>query len=247
MSHGGHCRGGARLRDFADQAAIAIANARLYDQAKTLAAVQERQRLARELHDAVSQTLFSANVIAESLPRLLERNPDKARDGLAHLHQLTRAALAEMRTLLLELRPAGLTEKPLNELIHQLVESVTSRTHLLFSFSIDDQQTLPGDVQVALYRITQEALNNVVRHSHAREGWVDLRLSAEKVEISILDDGRGFDPTQILPDHYGVGIMGERAEGIGASFKIDSWIGKGTEVSVDWSRESSDHDTARST
>ncbi len=145
---------------FANQAAIAIENARLHEQAQGLAAVEERQRLARELHDAVSQTLFSASLSAEVLPRLWERNQDEGRRCLDELHRLTRGALAEMRALLLELRPAALTEVGLGDLLHQLAEAITNRARLPVKLAVDRPCPLPPDVQVALYRIAQEALNN---------------------------------------------------------------------------------------
>jgi signal transduction histidine kinase len=134
------------------------------------------------------------------------------------------------------LRPAGLTEKTLGDLIRQLIESVNNRTHMLLSFTVEGQQALPGDVQVALYRITQEAVNNIIRHSHASEGWVEVKMSPDQVDICIRDNGRGFDPHQVLPDHYGVAIMHERADAIGARFGLDSQIDKGTEVNIGWSR-----------
>ena len=115
---------------LADQLAIAIENAHLYEQAQELATVQERQRLARDLHDAVSQTLFSASLIAEVLPRLWERNPDEGRKRLEEIRQLTRGALAEMRTLLLELSPAALVDADLGDLLRQLAESITGRARI---------------------------------------------------------------------------------------------------------------------
>jgi len=115
---------------FATQAAVAIENARLYKQAQELAAIQERQRLARDLHDSVSQSLFSASLSAEVLPRLWERQPEEGRRCLAELHRLTRGALAEMRTLLLELRPTALVETALGDLLSQLAEAIAGRARL---------------------------------------------------------------------------------------------------------------------
>src|SRR5690606_27738926 len=112
-----------RLQAFAGLAAIALQNALFYDQAQELAALEERQRLARNLHDAVSQMLFSASVIAEALPHLWERDPERVRPQLAELHKLTRGALAEMRMLLMELRPTALQEAELNELLQQLTDA----------------------------------------------------------------------------------------------------------------------------
>lgn len=219
---------------FADQAALAIENARLRDQAEQTAAAAERSRLARELHDAVTQTLFSASLIAEVVPRLWERNPEVGRQRLEELRQLTRGALAEMRTLLLELRPATLTEVSLNDLLRQLAEAITSRIRVPLSLHLDDQRPLPPDVQVALYRITQEALNNVAKHAGANHVVVNLRHQPNGIELYISDDGRGFKPEGIPPDSLGLGIMRERAESIGAKLTIESEIGSGTQVAVVW-------------
>ncbi|MBN1135054.1 MAG: GAF domain-containing protein [Anaerolineae bacterium] len=234
---------------FASQAAVAMENTRLYRQAQSLAATEERQRLARDLHDAVSQTLFSASLIAEVLPRLWERSPAEGQRSLAELHQLTRGALAEMRTLLLELRPAALLEANLAELLRQLVEATASRSRLPIEQLMDKPPSLPPDVQVNLYRIAQEALSNIAKHSGASHATVSLRClshadsagegqeAAAPIELSIADDGRGFDLTAVQPDSLGLGIMRERAEGIGAKLTIRSQIGQGTQVTVLWPGE----------
>ena len=161
---------------FADQAAIAIENARLYEEAHQVAASQERSRLARDLHDAVTQTLFSASLIAEVLPGLWENDPAEGRQLLGELRQLTRGALAEMRTLLLELRPAALVEANLGDLLRQLAESVSGRSGIPVAVSLEGCPVpdLPAEVHVALYRIAQEALNNVVKHAQAHR--VEIRL-----------------------------------------------------------------------
>jgi signal transduction histidine kinase len=222
---------------FADQAAIAIENARLYEQAQELAAVQERQRLARDLHDAVTQTLFSASLIAEVLPRLWERNADEGRRRLEELRQLTRGALAEMRTLLLELRPAALTEVGLGDLLRQLTEAITGRARVPITLIVEGQCPLPPDVQVALYRIAQEALNNIAKHSGATEATVTLHCQPDQVELCIRDNGRGFDQARVSPDRLGLGIMRERAESVGATFAIESRVGHGTRITVVWKDE----------
>jgi signal transduction histidine kinase len=162
---------------FADQAAIAIENARLYEEAQQLAATQERSRLARDLHDAVTQTLFSASLIAEVLPALWESDHAEGRQLLGELRHLTRGALAEMRTLLLELRPAALVEANLGDLLRQLAESVSGRSGIPVIVSLEGCPVpdLPDDVHVALYRIAQEALNNVVKHAQATRVAVTLR------------------------------------------------------------------------
>ncbi len=221
---------------FANQAAVAMENARLYEQAQTLAALEERQRLARDLHDAVSQTLFSASLSADVLPRLWERDRVEGRRCLEEVHRLTRGALAEMRTLLLELRPAALVETELGDLLGQLAEAITTRARVPVSVTADGRCTLPPEVQVAVYRIAQETLNNVAKHAEASQARVALRCVGERdrLELRISDDGRGFDANCVRPDCLGLGIMRERAEAIGAEFKIDSRIGQGSQVVVVW-------------
>jgi two-component system nitrate/nitrite sensor histidine kinase NarX len=248
---------------FANQAAMAMENARLYEQAQELAAMQERQRLARDLHDAVSQTLFSASLSAEVLPRLWERQPEAGRQCLEELRQLNRGALAEMRTLLLELRPTALTETALGDLLGQLTEAFTSRTRVPVTLSVEGHAPLPPEVQVALYRIAQETLNNVTKHAEASQAMLSLRFLTHptypspvrggvggevlRVELCISDDGRGFDPQAIPPQRLGVGIMRERAEAIGAALSIESQVGQpalgipgGTRVMVVWEEKTED-------
>ena len=145
------------------------------------AVAAERNRLARDLHDAVTQTLFSASLIAEVLPRLWERNPAEAERRLEELRQLTRGALAEMRTLLLELRPAALMEVELADLLRQLTEAITGRARVSVALTVEGYHPLSPDVRVALYRIAQETLNNVAKHAGANQAVVNLRY--EEAEI----------------------------------------------------------------
>ena len=219
---------------LADQVAIAIENIRLYEQAQELAAMEERQRLARDLHDAVAQTLFSANMIANVLPHLWERNPVEGKQHLEELRKLTQGALAEMRMLLLELRPTALTEIGLSDLVRQLSEAITSRTQVPITLKTEGECTLTPDVQVALYHIAQEALNNIAKHARASEATVSLRCQSERVELLIHDNGCGFNSEGTSPDHLGLSIMSDRAKAIGASLKIESQVGCGTQVAVVW-------------
>jgi two-component system nitrate/nitrite sensor histidine kinase NarX len=230
--------GGDELRLFtalAQRAALAIEKAQLYEQAQELAVVEERQRLARDLHDAVTQTLFSASLIAEVLPRIWERNPDEGRRRLGEVRELARGALAEMRTLLLELRPLALVEAELGDLLRQLAEAITGRARVPVAVEVQgDHSWMTPDVKVALYRIAQEALNNVAKYSKASRATVSLCGGPRWVELQISDDGCGFDVDSIPLDHLGVGIMRERAEAIGATLAIESEVGRGTEVVAVW-------------
>jgi signal transduction histidine kinase len=224
-------------------------SARLYEHAEESAVAAERNRLARDLHDAVTQTLFSSSLIAEVLPRIWERNPEEGRRRLQELRELSRGALAEMRTLLLELRPSALAEAGLGDLLRQLAESITGRARVPVALHVEGECKLDAEVKVALYRIAQEALNNVAKHAGATQATITLRcLSSpggegvgvragepeERVELAIRDDGTGFDPGTIAPNSLGLGIMRERAEAIGARLAIESVPGEGTQVSVTW-------------
>lgn len=219
---------------FADHTSLAIENARLYEQASEAAAAAERNRLARELHDAVTQTLFSTSLIAEVLPMLWERNRPEGERRLRELRQLTRGALAEMRTLLLELRPTSLLEADFKELLKQLTEALGGRG--LVNIELDFEMTAapPADVKVALYRITQEALNNVLKHARASHVTVSGYCHAGNIELSICDDGQGFDVEAVPQNHLGLTIMRERTEAIGGTLSIDSTVGEGTRIRVRW-------------
>ena len=209
------------------------ANERLRAKAAQDAVTAERTRLARDLHDAVTQTLFSATLIADVLPDLWRINPADGLRRLEELHQLNRGALAEMRTLLVELRPNALVEVPLPTLLRQLGEALAGRARLSIQVSAEGERRLPADVQIGLYRIAQEALNNVVKHAKATQAVVTLRLS-ETVRLTVADNGAGFDPSTVTADHLGLRIMHERAEAIMARLSVYSEPGEGTQISVTW-------------
>ncbi len=199
-----------------------------------LAAIKERQRLARELHDSVSQTLFTANVMAESALRQWDINPQKARTLVEEVQHLTSSATAEMRILLLELRPVSLTQIDFQQLIEQLIQAQRAKHHVQATFNCDTVPELSPDVQIALYRITQEALNNMIKHSRALTCAVEVNCDADGIKISVQDNGRGFDVATASSTSFGLSIMHERAEAIGAEFQIDSSPGHGTHICVTW-------------
>jgi signal transduction histidine kinase len=223
---------------FADQAALAIANAYLREQAEETAVATERSRLARELHDAVTQTIFSASLIAETVSPIWESDPDQGRLLLGELRKLTRGALAEMRTLLLELRPASLEEAQLSDLINQLAEALSGRSGVPVSTEVTEVYDIPVNVKVALYRIAQESLNNVMKHARATKVEVCLARSPQDsgLILTVKDNGRGFDLDSIPADRLGVSIMRERAQGIGATLAIESRPDQGTKIEVLWER-----------
>lgn len=219
---------------MANQAAITMVNAQLYEQAQALAALQERQRLAQNLHDAVNQSLFSASLIAEVLPRLWERNPEEGRQSLEDLRRLTRGAMAEMRGLLAELRPLVLTDSDLGDLLRQLGDALTGRTNIPVVVTISGQGSLPAEVQVALYRLCQEGLNNIVKHADASQVEITLQYDDGSVALHIRDNGCGFDPAHIPSGHHGLSIMRERARAIRAALSVSSRPDQGTEIAIHW-------------
>jgi signal transduction histidine kinase len=199
------------------------------------AVLEERERLARELHDAVTQTIFSATVIAEAAPSLWDKDPAIGRDYLAQLPKMLRGALAEMRTLLLELRPESLQELTLGQLLELLADAARAHSAAVVTLKVEGDCSLPGDVTLALHRVAQEALNNVAKHAEASELEIRIICNPDRVVLHIADDGRGFDPETIPPGHLGIGIMRDRAQEVGATFQIDSKPGAGTLVVASWS------------
>jgi PAS domain S-box-containing protein len=210
----------------------------LAQQLKERTAIEERNRLARDLHDAVSQTLFSASLIAEVLPKLWERNPEEGRKRIGEIRELTRGALAEMRTLLLELRPVALKDAELGDLLRQLSESINGRARIPVQVQIEGHNSLPPEVKIALYRIAQEALNNVAKHSAASQANVSLHYLSGEVRMIIRDNGKGFDAQDIQAQSLGVGIMKERAREINAQLSIESQPGGGTTIIISWKTDS---------
>ncbi len=220
--------------NFARQTGLAIENAQFRDRMQLTAVLEERSRLARDLHDSVTQTLFSATLIAEVLPRLWDRDQEHGLNRLNELRELTRGALAEMRTLLLELRPKALLDAPLPELLEQLCESTVGRARIPVELDIVGACPIPDETKVALYRITQEALNNVVKHSNADAAWIKLICQPNQVLLSIRDDGSGFDPQKVSSEHLGLSIMEERAEQLDITLEIVTAPQQGTEITAVW-------------
>ncbi len=216
----------------------------LLDQTLALVALDERNRLARDLHDSVTQVLFTATLLTEVMPQIWRRDPEQGFQTLDKLRRLTRGALAEMRTMLIELRPSAVINTPLSELLAQLTEAITSRSGVPFQLFIEQIPILPDDVQMNFYRIAQEALNNVVKHAQAMQVSVSLNetqistglnsSSLRIVKLVIQDDGVGFYSGISLSGHLGLGIMHERATAIQAALVLVSEPGHGTLVSLTW-------------
>jgi nitrate/nitrite-specific signal transduction histidine kinase len=224
----------ALLKAIGQQIGVAVENARLYEQAGQSAILAERGRLARELHDAVTQTLFSANLIADVIPSLWERDPEEGMRSLEELRQLTRGALAEMRTMLLEMRPKSLERSDIKSLLTQLADAFLGRVRVPVELVIQGDCRPPQEVKVVFYRVAQEALNNIAKHSGARKVSAQLECGPDRLNLCIKDDGLGFEPGSITPDHMGMAIMRERASSIGARLTIDTQPGQGTMVKLDW-------------
>ncbi len=232
---------------FALDVAQLFEDERLYQQSRALITAEERNRLARDLHDSVTQMLFSITLLAEVLPQIWRRNPEQGLQRLEKLRRLTRGALAEMRTMLLELRPTALINTPLGDLLAQLTEAVASRSGLPFELFIEQTPSLPENVQTNFYRIAQEALNNVVKHAQARKVTVSLSdtplphdlegVPGYEVRLVIQDDGVGYSTGVLRSDHMGFSIMRERAAAIHADLSLESQPGHGTQVTLIWVNE----------
>jgi len=206
----------------------------LVAQAKQAAVVEERQRLARELHDVVTQMLHTASWMAETLPHIWERDAAEGRHGLEELRQVLFEAVTEMRALLLDLRPAAMMGHRLGVLLPQLAGAMSRRARVPIRVVIEEHQPLPPDLAMTLYRITQEALNNAVRHARASHIMVHLQTQPHAVVLRIEDNGCGFDPQAISPDHFGLAMMRERAASVGAVVEVQSSPGKGAQILVTW-------------
>jgi signal transduction histidine kinase len=215
--------------------ATAVENERLHERQTEQAAEGERQRLARDLHDAVTQTIYSATLIAEALPAVWEREPSVGLSNLVRLQRLVRAAHAEMRTLLFELRPAALEATPLDALLDRLGDALAGQVTGQVDIRTADDIPLSAATKLVFYRVTQEAFNNIAKHARATQVEVDCVADSDGVvSLCVRDDGRGFAPGDVGPDRMGLRIMRERLESVGASLEIDSAPGRGTTITAVW-------------
>lgn len=202
----------------------------LRSQAAELAASQERAHLARELHDSVTQALFSMGLTLRTLEILLETDPDAARNKLVELRELQKDALAEMRTLIFELRPSSLESDGLVQALRTHATAVQRRTGLDIVVDAEPIDRLPLAVEEALYRIGQEALHNVVKHANASHATIRIWRDGPSVRLSVTDDGSGFDPDAVPRGHIGLIGMRQRADLIGGELTVSSRPGRGTVV-----------------
>ena len=215
----------------AGQAAVALENARLYEQGKDLAALEERQRLARELHDSVSQALYGITLGTRTARTLLDREPARAAEPLDYALSLAEAALAEMRTLIFELRPESLANEGLVVALEKLATAARARHHIDVHMTLTGEPPIALEAKQAFYRIAQEALQNVVRHAHATEVTLTVGQSdADELVLDIRDNGVGFDPAESFPGHLGLNSMRERVMRLGGVFTLESMPDQGTHL-----------------
>jgi signal transduction histidine kinase len=220
---------------LAAHAAIAITNARLYERSRELTMIAERNRLALELHDVVSQKLFSLSLTAESAATLLDRDPDAARAQLQRLRELAREALEELRSLILGLRPADLQRDGLEGALAKEVAMLRRIHGVEIELLADGVEDRAGPRDVDVLRIAHEALHNAVRHAGARAVSVRLQGSESRLLVEVVDDGVGFDPSavELRSRHLGLTSMEERARELGAKLEIRSAPGDGTTVRLE--------------
>jgi signal transduction histidine kinase len=221
-------------RDVSDKVRL---EGELRRQAGELAAGEERAHLARELHDSVTQALFSMTLVSRSIEMLLDRDSDAAREQLGQLRELQREALAEMRALIFELRPGNLEQEGLVRALKTHAAALQGRLGLPIVVESDLADRLPLAAEEVLYRIAQEALHNVVKHASAQQVRVEVHRDGSGVRLRVEDDGKGFDPRAVPDGHLGLAGMRVRADRVGAVFTCTSRIGQGTTVEVAMSAE----------
>jgi signal transduction histidine kinase len=220
---------------FAAHAAVAIATARLHERSRELGIVEERNRLARDLHDAVSQTLFSLTLTAEAAAELVDRDPAAAREQLDEVRRLAAEARAELRSLVFQLRPADLEAEGLAATLRKHVD-VLRRVHpVTVELHVRGDAEPLATVQRELYRIAQEALQNALKHADAGRISVDLSLEPDAAELEVCDDGAGFDPSDpmVRSQHLGLTVMEERARTVRGRLDVRSAPGEGTRVRLE--------------
>jgi signal transduction histidine kinase len=223
------------LTAIGHQVGVAIENARLFEQAQQVAALEERQRLARDLHDSATQSLYGVTMFAEAAARLLKAGEVELATGhLREVRNTAQEALQEMRLLIFELRPPILETKGLAPALQNRLEMVEGRSGLEAEFRAEGVDALPADIEEGLYRIAQEVLNNILKHAQAHKVTVQLGRKQQQVMLEITDDGIGFEPTTIQ-EKGGLGLEGmkERVALLGGHLRVCSKPGQGTTVQVE--------------
>jgi signal transduction histidine kinase len=220
---------------LAAHAAIAIEKATLYERSRELSIVEERKRLARELHDSVTQSLFAVSLAAEATATLVDVDPPRAKRELEHLHELARSAMDEMRSLIFELRPAELETDGLAPTLRKHADVLRRVYGREIEVTVEVERPLPPELERGLLRIAQEALANALKHSGAEHVGVELRTWDSRLRLTVADDGAGFEPEEARAKSRRLGLvsMRERAEALGGELAIESKRGEGTRVSVE--------------
>jgi PAS domain S-box-containing protein len=218
------------LKAVADQAAVALENARLFAEARGKAALEERQRLARELHDSVSQALYGIALGARTARKLLHQNPQLVADPLDYVLSLADAGLAEMRALIFELRPESLETEGLVAALEKQAAALRARHEIEVTTSLCDEPGAPPEVKETVYRIAQEALHNTVKHARANSVGLELVCNEGSLSLEVSDDGVGFDSDGEFPGHLGLRSMRERAQRVGGTLTIETSPGGGTRI-----------------
>ncbi len=224
----------ALLGAIADQVGVAVDNARLYRQAEALAVMQERQRLARELHDAVTQSVYSATLLAATGQRAAAAGDwAQAANFFTRLAEITGQALKELRLLVYELRPSALEHAGLVEALQHRLEAVEQRAGIQTHLLVEGELSLNEAQETVLYRVAVEALNNALKHAGATAVTLHLTRRKDEVTLTVADDGQGFAPTAVA-DQGGLGLqsMRERAAAVGGKLVIESGEGRGTAVTL---------------
>ena len=216
------------VQAIANQAAVAIENARLYEQAQELAALEERQRLARELHDSVSQALYGITLGTHTARALLDRDPSLVAEPLNYVLSLSEAALAEMRALIFELRPESLETEGLVTSLTKQGTALQVRHNITVSLALCNEPDVPLKIKQELHRVAQEALHNIVKHASANKAELRLSYDTTGVMLEVHDNGRGFDARGSFPGHLGLRSMHERMYRLGGKLHIESQPGIGT-------------------
>lgn len=202
------------------------------EQARRTAVLEERQKLARELHDSVSQVLYSIGLGLRTARELLKQDPEKAVEPLDYCISLVETGLTEMRALIFELRPEALEAEGVVSALTKLAAAVQARHSVQVETAFCDEPHTPLAVKEAIYRIAQEALHNMIKHANATRVEVALSQSEGTILLEIQDNGKGFVTAAAYPGHLGLHSMRERAEGVGGSFKIESQTGTGVRIQV---------------
>src|SRR2546428_2508685 len=212
------------IETLAAHAAIAIENARLYERSRELTVVEERTRLARELHDSVNQTLFSMSLVADAAATLVDRDTAKAKTQLEGLREMARAATQEMRSLIFELRPADLDAEGLVATLRKHIDVLRRVYPMRIEFKENVAARPPPAVEREGYRIAQEALNNAIKHSHADRIDVELSPSDAMISLLVADDGKGFEPAaaQLRATTLGITSLQERSAALNGVLRIES-------------------------